>query len=107
VSANRAAYVRNEDPHPGFNRYSTGRIEQGHQRDPSFRFVNATAPFVNISSVRHLEANFGNTIRLAFPQFGQPKRPFIDNLTPEMAALWAGKLNPNLFAPCRRQDDSS
>lgn len=66
-------------------------IEHGHQYDEANRFRNVNAPFVtDDNSVRRLETNWGTVFMSRFYNQVETERPFIDNLTPEVAGIaWA------------------
>lgn len=66
-------------------------IEHGHQYDQANRFKSANAPFVvDDNSVRRLESNWGTVFMSRFYNNVELQKPFIDNLTPELAGIaWA------------------
>lgn len=65
-------------------------VEHGHQNDEANRFKNANAPFETDGNVQRLQTNWGTVFMSRFYNRVEEQKPFIDNLTPEVAGIvWA------------------
>jgi UDP-2,3-diacylglucosamine pyrophosphatase LpxH len=63
-------------------------VEHGHQYDYANRFSRAEAPMVDGPAGRRLETNWGFTFVSSFYNQIETLKPFIDNLSPSLAAAW-------------------
>jgi UDP-2,3-diacylglucosamine pyrophosphatase LpxH len=63
-------------------------VEHGHQYDYANRFSRADSPMVDSPTGKRLEVNWGSVFVSSFYNQVEKEKPFIDNLSPSLAAVW-------------------